>query len=334
MRRPTDLFTRLCQLDHLIAAARLTMRGKRRRPSIARFLSRREATLVDIAAALREARWRPEGFRLLRIHDPKPRVIAAAPVADRVVHTAMVELMTPCFARSLMPEDHACRPGHGVHRAVLAIRRYMRCHRFAVHLDIRAFFPSVEPGILRSLVAARVPDERFLAVLDAVLESGLWIYRDAEVRRFARLTDDWPPPGRGLPIGAATSQFLATHVYLMALDHHIKRDLKVPGLVRFVDDIILFGDRRAELRAWRAAIGEWLWRERGLLLKHPEARVLSCAGHIDALGHRITRDGQQALPAALRRMKRRVSEAVVMGAAPGAPDLRRSLAATAGVVLF
>ena len=43
-------------------------------------------------------------------------------------------------------------------------------------------------------------------------------------------------------------------------------------------------------------------------MKHPSARILSCAGHLDALGWRIRREGLEALPAILRRIRRRVSE--------------------------
>lgn len=161
--------------------------------------------------------------------------------------------------------------------------------------------------------------------------SALLVYCDPEVRRFARLTDDWPPPGRGLPIGASTSQFLATHVYLMGLDHHIKRVLKVPSYVRYGDDICCFGDRRADLRAWRAAIGQWLWHERGLRLKHPEARILSCAGRLDALGHRVQRAGIAPLGRARRRLVARVAAALDGRAGV---DVERSIAATAGVLLF
>lgn len=230
-----------------------------------------------------------------------------------------------------MPEDFACRPGFGTHRAVLALRGAMRRHRFAVHLDVRAFFPSVDLDILRRLLTARIDDPALMAVLDLVFECGRSVYTDPEVRRFARLTDDWPPPGRGLPIGASTSQLLATHVYLMALDHHIKRVLKVPSYVRYGDDICCFGDRRADLRAWRAAIGQWLWDERGLRLKHPEARILSCAGHLDALGHRVQRTGVEPLGRARRRLVARVPAA--LDGRVGA-DVERSIAATAGVLLF
>ena len=111
----------------------------------------------------------------------------------------------------------------------------------------------------------------------------------------------------------------------------MKRTLKVPGYVRYVDDLFLFADSRVELREARARLCHWLAEERGLRLKHPEAPVLSCAGHVDALGYRISRQGVTALPRALRRMRRRV--AMHMAGQAG-PELARSLASTAGVVLF
>lgn len=108
--------------------------------------------------------------------------------------------------------------------------------------------------------------------------------------------------------------------------------LKVPGYLRYVDDLFLFGDSRAALRRWREQLGAWLLAERGLRLKHPKARVRPCAGHLDALGYRIERSGVCALPRALRRMRRRVAR--VIAGQRGGPPMTRSLASTAGVVLF
>lgn len=85
------------------------------------------------------------------------------------------------------------------------------------------------------------------------------------------------------------------------------------------------------MRSWRAAIGAWLWRERGLRLKHPHARVLSCAGSLNVLGYRVRRDGFTALGRVHRRMRRRL--AATLDGREGA-EQRRSIAASAGVVLF
>lgn len=327
----SNLFNQLCDPEHLDRAATLTVRGKRRRPDVAWFLFRRETVLAELAEALADGRWRPRGFELVRIRDPKPRVITRIPIEDRIVHTAIVTLLDPALTRSLRPEAMACRPGRGAHRAALALLGELRRHPFALHLDIRAYFPSIDRGILRALLARRVRDQRFLAVVDRVLEAGADLYADPALRAWAGLTPDWPPTDRGLPIGAYTSQVFAAHLYLDAADHYIKRTLKVPGYVRYVDDLFLFGDSRAELRAWRTETGRWLLEHRGLRLKHPEARVLSCAGHLDALGYRLRRAGLEALPRALRRMRRRVT--AHMAGQPGA-DMARSLASTAGVVLF
>ncbi len=328
------LYPRLCDPDHLERAADATVRGKRHRSDVAWFLFRREAELARLGRQLRDGSYRPEGFELVRIRDPKPRLIARLPIAERVVHTALVDLMEPVFFRSLMPEAYACRPGKGTHRAVLRLVELVRRHRFAVHLDIRSYFPSIDLAIVRRLLRRRIRDAEFLAVVDRVLEAGRGIYDHPERRRLAGMAPDWPPPGRGLPIGSFLSQLLAAHVYLDELDHFVKRRLKVPGYLRYVDDLFLLGDRRGAMRAWRRALGEWLAEERGLRLKHPEARILSCRGHLDALGHRVERGGASALPRAYGRLRRRVAaEATMHRRSKRWPNFERSMAATAGVVL-
>jgi hypothetical protein len=47
---------------------------------------------------------------------------------------------------------------------------------------------------------------------------------------------------RGLPIGNLTSQFFA-NVFLDSLDHFVREELRVPGYVRYADDLVLFGCR-------------------------------------------------------------------------------------------
>ena len=335
MRTAGGLFPRLVDPDFLDHAADKTVHGKRRRPAIAWFLLTREDVLARIAGELAAGTWRPSPFEVLFVREPKPRAIARAPVPDRVVHTALALLMEPAVLRSTLPMAFACREGLGTHRAVLSLWRLMRRHRFAVHLDVRAYFPSIDVGVLQGLLRRRVRDRRFLAVVDRVLEEGTRLYRRSEVRAFAGLTPEWPPPGRGLPIGARTSQLLAAQLYLDGLDHFVKRTLQVPGAVRYVDDLFLFGDRRADLREWRGAVGEWLERERRLRLKHPRARLLSCRGHLDALGYRVRREGVVPLPRVLRNLRARVARHMdgASSRRPG-PDIRASVASSAGVVLF
>ncbi len=48
---------------------------------------------------------------------------------------------------------------------------------------------------------------------------------------------------RGLPIGNLTSQFWA-NAYLNGFDHFVKRELRCPAYVRYVDDLLFFADEQ------------------------------------------------------------------------------------------
>lgn len=254
MRTAKRLFERLVEPAHLERAAALTTQGKRRAPEVAWLLFRLEPALAELRERLLDGAWRPQGFELLHVQEPKRRLIARAPILDRVMHTALVELTRPSLCRGVRDEAYACRPGKGTHRAVLKLQELMQRHRFCVHLDLRAYFPSIHLCILRGLLDCRLRDRRFMALVDAVLESGASLDDDPIDRAWAGVPEGWPPRGRGLPIGALTSQLFAAQVVLDGLDHYVKRALKVPGYLRYVDDLFLFGDRRADLRRWRDAV--------------------------------------------------------------------------------
>lgn len=333
MHTASGLHVRLLDAEEFDLAACSSTAGKRRRPDVAWFLFRREPVLARILSELRDGSWRPGPFALLRVHDPKPRLIARASVEDRIVHAALVRQMERPILRGASDADFACRPGFGTHAARRRLLRLVRAFEHAVHLDVRAYFPSVRADLLRRLLAARIRDARFLAVLDQVIERGRGLYDTPAARAFVRMDAEWPPRGEGLPIGASTSQLWAAHLYLQALDHHVQRVLHVRGYLRYVDDLFLFGDRRGALRAQAAGVAEWLWTERELKLKAPEPRVQSCREPLDGLGARITRDGIAPRPRALRALRAAAARQVYRLAGERLPDFARSVASRVGGIL-
>ena len=52
--------------------------------------------------------------------------------------------------------------------------------------------------------------------------------------------------GRGLPIGNLTSQYFTNH-YLSIADHYAKEQLHVKAYVRYMDDIVIWGNDKASL---------------------------------------------------------------------------------------
>ena len=85
MHTARGLFPRLCDAGHLDRAASDTVRGKRRRRDVAWFLFRREDELARLRSALATGTYRPGEIELVVIRDPKRRLIARIPIADRVV---------------------------------------------------------------------------------------------------------------------------------------------------------------------------------------------------------------------------------------------------------
>ena len=295
-------------------------RGKRRRPEVATFALEADRHVHALAAELAGQRYRPGAYRLLRISDPKRRIIAAAPVRDRVVHHAIHRQIAPWWNRSFVDHSYGCLPGRGSHRAILRFREGLRRFRYVMQLDIAAYFYSIDRTILRGLLYRRLPEPSLRGLLASVLESGANLYRSPWVVDWLGWSEP-AEPGRGLPIGNLTSQWWG-NVYLDAMDHLAMRELKLGGYQRYVDDVAYFGDDRDALIAVRDRLAEWLRVERRLRLKDPSARPRRADRIHDYLGYRVSRRGVELGPKARQRiyarLGRRVGEPARLRAAIGA----------------
>ncbi len=325
MKSYRDLFVRIASAENLYEAWRAARRGKRYRARAARFELCVDANLLRLGAELHNGSYRPGGYRIMFIREPKRRAIAAAPFRDRVVHHAICRVLMPLLSASFIHDSYACLPGKGTHRAVIRHLERMRRYRYRCHLDVRAFFPSVNVDRLLAVVARRVRDERALSLLELILDSGPAIYLQADVRSYLGITTA-PHKRCGLPIGNLTSQHLA-NVFLDGLDHHAKRRCKLQGYQRYMDDMTLFGDDRALLLSAANSCAAFLRVERGLQLKHAP-RVTSTRVAVRYLGCQVSRAGIALHPATLEKIGRNAG--ALRSADP--ERLRRALASWRGLV--
>ena len=77
----------------LLRAATVAQRGKRFRPSVAAFHFRLEPELWRLHAELTNKTYRPGRYNTFYVHEPKKRMISAAPYRDRVVHHALTQVL-------------------------------------------------------------------------------------------------------------------------------------------------------------------------------------------------------------------------------------------------
>jgi hypothetical protein len=278
----SDAFERITSWENLLEAYRKAALGKRRRESTARFEHQLADRLLELQDELRSFRYRPGPYVNFSIHEPKKRLISAAPFRDRVVHHALCNVIEPCFERRFIFDSYANRVGKGTHRALDRLQQFARRYRYALRMDIVQHFPSIDHAILREALARVIREPDVLWLVDRILESGAGVL-DGEYSLVWFPGDDLfaVRRPRGLPIGNLTSQFWS-NCYLDPFDHFVKRELRCPAYLRYVDDFALFSDSRRELWRWKDAIVDRLAKMR--LTVHGRAQVVPVNAGIPWLG--------------------------------------------------
>lgn len=287
MKRLGGVWPRLSGFENLLGAYHCARLGKRSRPDVQDFALTLEANLFALQDELQADTYRPGAYRLFTIYERKPRLIAAAPFRDRVVHHALMRCIEPTIDRRFIHDSYACRVGKGVHAAIDRYQAWARRYAYVLKLDISRYFPSIDHRLLKEALRCHLKDQRALTLLDRIID-GAPPGRESQVP-FAG--DDLLTPlerPRGIPIGNLTSQFFA-NLYLDRFDHWLLDERRVPAYLRYVDDLYILGDDLAELWATRAACAEYL---AGLRLRlHPiKARVHRTSEAVDVLGVRVSRE--------------------------------------------
>lgn len=248
--------------DNLWAAWRNAAKGKRGKPGVAAFEFAVAEKLLEIQRQLIEGTWGPGEYVHFLVHTPKKRRISAAPFADRVVHHALVNVIEPVFERLFIPDSYANRVSKGTHRAIDRVQQLARRYRYGLRLDVVKHFPAIDHAILNGILARTIGDVKVLDLVRKIVASGDGIL-EQEYEMVFFPGDDLLAAcrPRGLPIGNLTSQFWS-NCYLNPLDQFVVRSLRCPAYVRYVDDMALFSDSKAQLWECRAAIIERLQRLR------------------------------------------------------------------------
>jgi retron-type reverse transcriptase len=311
------LFARIVEIENLRRAMEAAARGKRDRAAVARFLNEADEELPRLRHELESGEYTPRRYRQFRVCDPKPRTISCADFRDRVVHHAVCDVIGPLIERRFLFDTYACRKGKGTHRATARAQELARRSKHFLKLDVASFFDSVDHEILLELLARQFREPPLLTLLET----------------FVRAPMAGVPPGKGLPIGNLTSQWFA-NLYLDGADHLVKETLRIPGYVRYMDDMLLFADSKAALWMAHDALVRFLADERRLNLKTAATRLAPCAEGIPFLGMRVFPGTWRLQRGRFLRTRRRVhgKERACLEGRLSEEQLARSAAAAQGML--
>ncbi|WP_295590240.1 RNA-directed DNA polymerase [uncultured Lamprocystis sp.] len=315
MKSYGGLFARILDPANLEAALERAARGKRERDPVQRLLAERATVLPRLREALAAGTYRPRPYEQFAICDPKPRRISCAHFRDRVVHHAVCAVLAPLIERRLIADNYACRVGKGSHRALLRAQDCARRHAWFLKTDIRRYYDSIDHAIL-------------LAKLDTLC-------REPALRRLLAVIVEHPipgqRPGKGLPIGNLTSQWFA-NLYLDEVDHWIKEVERIPGYVRYMDDLALWADDKERLFALAADLRALLAARLGLELKEEGTLIAPVGEGMPFLGWRVYPGLLRQQGPRLRRQRRLLArrEAQYLAGEIGADKLQDCVRALAG----
>jgi retron-type reverse transcriptase len=248
------MYDRVCSWENLLLAYRKASKGKRGKPTVSVFEHRLEENLLSLQNELKDKSYRPGPYISFTIHEPKRRLISAAPFRDRVVHHALCNIIESLFERAFISSSYANRVDKGTHRALDRCQQFARHYPYVLQCDIRQFFPSIDHEVLREIISGPISDPDVMWLVDRIMESGAGVLSE-EYEMVWFPGDDLFAVNRprGLPIGNLTSQFWA-NCYLNPFDHFVKRDLACKGYLRYVDDFLLFADDKTTLWKWLEAV--------------------------------------------------------------------------------
>ena len=142
--------------DNLFLAAAKARRGKSRRPDVEEWWLRRESELAALREELLDGGYRPGPYRFFEIHEPKCRLIAAAPFRDRVLHHALCHRLAPLLQRRFIARSFSCQIGKGTTAARECCRQLTNRHAYVLKCDVAKFFPNIDHEILLAKLAGVV----------------------------------------------------------------------------------------------------------------------------------------------------------------------------------
>lgn len=266
MKRIGNLYDKVCSLDNLRLAYEKARKGKSAQYGVRLFEKDVDGNINRIHSELAQGTYRTSPYSVFKIYEPKEREISRLPFCDRVVHHAIMNVMEPIWTNIFIRHTYSCIKGRGIHDVLKHLKRDLKDienTRYCLKIDIRKFYPSIDHGILKSIIRKKIKDYRLLKLLDEIIESA-----------------------PGVPIGNYLSQFFA-NLYLSYFDHWLKEVHRVKYYYRYADDIVVLSGNKPYLHGLLVEINHYLVTILNLHLKDNYQVFPVAARGIDFVGYKF-----------------------------------------------
>lgn len=249
-------------------------------------------SLRELTTQLKNGTYHPQAIR--RVHIPKPgtnetRPLGIPAVQDRMVQTAVVNVIEPIFERDFAEHSYGFRPGRGCKDALRQVDELLKAgYVYVVDADLKGYFDSIPHAGLMRRLRTKIADGPVLSLIESFLKANIL---DG--------LEEWSPE-TGAPQGAVLSPLLS-NIYLNPLDH-LMADAGF-AMVRYADDFVILCRTPAEASRALELVQNWV-AENGLTLHPTKTKVVDARNEgFDFLGYHFEGGHRDPREKSLRKLK-------------------------------
>lgn len=243
-------FEQVYDFGNLYAGFLKARRGKRHKPSVAKFEANLLEALCLLSEMLKTKTYRPSDYFVFKVYEPKERIVMTNAFKDKVVqHSLCDNILEPAFSKAFIRDNYASQSGRGTHDGLYRLEEF-----------ISKYFYSIQHEPLKQMTRKYIKDPDILWLVDLIVDS---------------------TENPGIPIGNQTSQWFAV-MYLSGMDHFIKEKLGIRYYGRYMDDFYLIHEDKAYLQYCRGEIEQYVARL-GLRM-NKKTNIFPLRNGIDFLG--------------------------------------------------
>lgn len=224
-----------------------------------------------------------------------------------IQHALMIQIEDIMF-KNLISTTYSSLPNRGTHATTMKLREDLKNYpsetKFALQMDIRKFYPSVNHEINKSQYRKLFKDNDLLWLLDMIIDSLCLDNEGLKINLGIPILDE---DKKGVAIGSLFSQWDG-NFNLSGLDHWLKEEKKVKFYYRYCDDLVILGDNKEELHQLRKEIQSYLKINLKLDLKNNYKIYPVDIQGIDFVGYRHFRTYILLRKSIAKRLTRRMRD--------------------------
>lgn len=266
-KRQGYIYDQMWQWDTLKEADRVSTRRKKNY-GVKKHKKQWIKDLVEVQTIIHDRKMRTDEYKHMEVsNSKKKRKISKLNFhPNHLEHQALVLVSHDRIERTLISHTYASRIGYGQIAGALQVKKWLReeseeCLWYAQG-DICKYYANINHAVLRNNLEHLFKDKEFI---------------DAYMEPFERFTSD----GKGIPLGIRPSQD-SGNIALMRFDRHMKEVAKAHLYLRYLDDFVIFGKTKGEVKRKMKMAAAYL-KELGFEIHEP--KICPISEGVDFLGY-------------------------------------------------